>query len=269
MLQAWIGGLLAAALAAPPAQAAFGAALPSPPHPTKAAAKAPAAGKPRPARLKPGDFVWTPELSAKGPMVMFVSLRDQEAYVYRDGVRIGVSTVSTGREGHATPVGVFEVLQKQLMHHSNLYDDAPMPFMQRLTWDGLALHAGHVRGHPASHGCVRMPDGFAKALYGEATRGMTVVIAERALGPQTLETREFVPPLDPPRAPETASRVAALTEEGGGAAVRVDEGDLAGARVFRAALGEPTQGPPTKAVSATDFGVAAIATARDERQARP
>jgi lipoprotein-anchoring transpeptidase ErfK/SrfK len=267
--------MLAAALAAPPALAAFGtvhAVAPAPrPAKTVATAKAPAADKTRPARLKPGEFVWTPDFSPKGPMVMFVSLQDQEAYVYRDGVRIGVSTVSTGREGHETPVGVFEVVQKQLMHRSNLYDDAPMPFMQRLTWDGLALHAGHVRGHPASHGCVRMPDGFAKALYAEATRGMTVVIAQHALGPPTLETQEWLAPLDPPRAAEAASRVAALTDGRAiGGEVRVDDGDLAGARVLRTANRDPADAPPVaKAVSATDFGVAAIATARDAPQARP
>jgi lipoprotein-anchoring transpeptidase ErfK/SrfK len=268
MSHAWIGGLLAAALAAPPAQAAFGPPRPAAPaaHPAKAATSATARVKPRETRLKPGDYVWTPELSVKGPMVMFVSLQDQEAYIYRGGVRIGVSTISSGRRGYETPVGVFEVVQKQLMHHSNLYDDAPMPFMQRLTWDGLALHAGHVRGHPASHGCVRMPDGFAKALYAEATRGMTVVIAERALGPPVLEVRDMLPPLDPPRAPETASQVAALDDEGAALKqVRIDGGDLAGARLLRTATREPAEGPPARAVSAADLGIAAITTAREQR----
>jgi lipoprotein-anchoring transpeptidase ErfK/SrfK len=269
MSHAWIAGLLAAALATPSAAlAAFGPARPAAPaaHPAKAGAPATTRAKPRESRLKPGDYVWTPELSAKGPMVMFVSLHDQEAYVYRDGVRIGVSTISSGRTGYETPVGVFEVVQKQLMHHSNLYDDAPMPFMQRLTWDGLALHAGHVRGHPASHGCVRMPDGFAKALYAEATRGMTVVIAERALGPPVLETRDMLTPLDRPRAPETTSQVAALDDDGATRSqVRIDDGDLAGARVLRTASREPTESPPGRAVSAADLGIAAIATARDQR----
>jgi hypothetical protein len=231
----------------------------------KPASKAPSpkteAAKPHEPRLKPGDFVWTPELSPTGPMVMFVSLQDQVAYIYRAGIRIGVSTVSTGRKGYETPQGVFEVVQKQLMHHSNLYDDAPMPFMQRLTWDGLALHAGHVRGQPASHGCVRMPDGFAKALYAEATRGMTVVIASHALGPPVLETFDFLSPLDRPKAPDAQSRVAMLARDPAAAGeVRIDDGDLAGARVLRAAGREP-DAPAPHAPSALDFAVEAVATA--------
>jgi hypothetical protein len=239
--------------------AAPAAKAPAPARTTPSPKSEPA--KPHEPRLKPGEFVWTPELAGKGPMVMFVSLQDQEAYVYRGGVRIGVSTVSTGRKGYETPQGVFEVVQKQLMHHSNLYDDAPMPFMQRLTWDGLALHAGHVRGHPASHGCVRMPDGFAKALYAEATRGMTVVIASRALGPPTMETTEWIAPLDPPRAPDAESRVAALARDPNASGeVRIDDGDLAGARVLRP-VGRAPDAPAPHAPSALDFAVEAVATA--------
>ncbi|PNS08805.1 L,D-transpeptidase family protein [Solilutibacter silvestris] len=128
--------------------------------------------------LKPGSFSWAPERSPKGPVVLVVSLPEQRMHVYRNGVRIAVTTVSTGIKGRDTPPGSYEILQKQLMHHSNLYDDAPMPFMQRITWDGLALHAGRLPGHPASHGCVRLPRAFAEKLY-EVTRvGARVVISE-------------------------------------------------------------------------------------------
>ena len=112
-----------------------------------------------------------------------VNLDEQRAYVYRDGQRIGTSTVSSGKPGHDTPTGVFGILQKQKLHHSNLYENertgrpAPMPWMQRLTWDGVALHAGHVRAKPASHGCVRLPPAFAKQLYTITRTGGTVVIA--------------------------------------------------------------------------------------------
>src|SRR6201999_814195 len=123
----------------------------------------------RAADLAPGHFVWQPERSPDGAVQIVVSLPQQTVYVFRAGVLIGASSVSTGIAGHDTPTGSFSILAKEKMHHSNLYDDAPMPFMQRLTWDGVALHAGHVTGAPASHGCVRLPEKFAAQLY-EATK---------------------------------------------------------------------------------------------------
>ena len=119
--------------------------------------------------LAPGAFVWRPELAAAGAVEMVVSIPQQRAYVYRGGVLIGVTTVSTGRPGHATPTGSFPILEKRREHYSNLYNNAPMPFMQRLTWDGIALHAGQIPGRPASHGCVRLPLEFARLLFA-ATR---------------------------------------------------------------------------------------------------
>ena len=139
-----------------------------------------------PDALEPGEFEWQPgwDQDKEAGVTVLVSLADQRAYVYRDGQRIGTSTVSTGKPGHDTPTGVFEILQKKKLHHSNLYEDprtgraAPMPWMQRLSWDGVALHAGRVRAKPASHGCVRLPPEFAQQLYGITRRGGTVVIAQ-------------------------------------------------------------------------------------------
>jgi len=131
-----------------------------------------------PLQLMPGEYLWLPELSPKGPVLMLVSLPEQRAYVYRNGVRIGVATVSTGKPGFETPTGVFTILQKKREHYSNLYDDAPMPFMQRLTWSGVALHAGRVPGYPASHGCVRLPAVFAEKFFDVSQHGMTVVIVD-------------------------------------------------------------------------------------------
>ena len=130
--------------------------------------------------LAPGEFQWTPELAPSGPMVIVVSLPEQRAHVYRNGVRIGVSTISSGKPGNETPTGVFTILEKKRMHHSNLYNNAPMPFMQRLTWDGIALHAGRIPGQPASHGCVRLPLAFSEHLFEATEREMTVVIADDA-----------------------------------------------------------------------------------------
>lgn len=138
--------------------------------------------------LKPGEFLWAPAIAPAGPVLMIVSLPVQRAYVYRNGVLIGVTTVSTGMKGRATPTGVFTVLQKKVKHFSNLYDSAPMPYMQRLTWGGIAMHAGHLPGYPASHGCVRMPMGFAKQLYGVTRLGMTVVITDVESVPRVAPT---------------------------------------------------------------------------------
>lgn len=138
-------------------------------------------GKPvlvAPDTLKPGEFIWQPQISPHGPMVLVVSLPQQIAYVYRNGVLIGATTVSTGKKGKETPTGVFTILQKNVDHYSNIYNNAPMPYMQRLTWSGVALHAGKLPGYPASHGCVRMPYDFAKLLYAESSTGITVVVSD-------------------------------------------------------------------------------------------
>jgi hypothetical protein len=131
-----------------------------------------------PATLKPGEFTWNPERSPEGPVVVLVSIPKQWVVVYRNGVQIAASTCSTGRPGHRTPAGVFVVLEKDKTHHSSTYDNAPMPYMERLTWNGVALHAGNLPGYPASHGCVRLPLEFAKLLFGVTTLGTPVVVAD-------------------------------------------------------------------------------------------
>jgi L,D-transpeptidase catalytic domain len=128
-------------------------------------------------KLKPGEWVWKPEIAREGPVLVYVDLTRQRATVYRNGVRIGVSTISSGKEGHETPTGVFTILEKNVIHHSKTYDDALMPFQQRLTWMGVAMHAGNLPGFPASHGCVRLPMEFAKRLFTVTPMGGTVVIA--------------------------------------------------------------------------------------------
>jgi lipoprotein-anchoring transpeptidase ErfK/SrfK len=134
--------------------------------------------------LKPGEFVWQPERSPQGEVEMVVSIPLQRAYVYRGGTLIGVTTVSTGKPGHRTPTGKFDILQKRARHFSNLYNNAPMPFMQRLTWGGIALHAGQIPGRPASHGCVRLPLAFAKNLFGVTSMGGSVHIVDQSPAPQ-------------------------------------------------------------------------------------
>jgi hypothetical protein len=130
--------------------------------------------------LKPGEWVWAPEIAPAGPILIYVDLSAQLATIYRNGVRIGVSTVSSGREGHETPTGVFTILQKDADHRSSLYNNAPMFYMERLTWDGVALHAGGLPGYPESHGCIHLPIAFARLLYRETHLSVTVVVAGNA-----------------------------------------------------------------------------------------
>lgn len=137
-------------------------------------------------RLKPGEYLWWPQLAPSGPIIMMINRTTQRAVLYRNGVPIGVSTISTGRAGHRTPAGSFVILEKQARHFSSIYDSAPMPFMQRLTWGGVALHGGQLPGYPASHGCIRLPLAFARLIYAETRLGMTVVITDATTLPSLM-----------------------------------------------------------------------------------
>jgi len=117
-----------------------------------------------------------PPKQPSGPLILAISIGSQRVTVYDNGTPIVVSAVSTGMAGHPTPMGVFSVIQKQRWHHSNIYSNAPMPYMQRITWSGVALHAGVVPGHPASHGCIRLPERFAVRLWGMTKVGARVII---------------------------------------------------------------------------------------------
>jgi len=144
------------------------------------------------AKLRAGQYVWAPEVAPRGAMLLIVNLATQRAILFRNGVPIGATTISTGRPGYRTPTGVFTILQKHVEHYSSKYDNAPMPYMQRLTWYGVALHAGNLPGYPASHGCIRLPKGFAQLLYRATKVGMTVVITDHAVTPRVAPTPEIV-----------------------------------------------------------------------------
>ena len=134
-------------------------------------------GKPTGA-LKPGEYWWHPEISPQGPLMILVSVPEQTMHVYRNGVLIGRSTVSTGSKGHSTPGGVFSILEKKQTHRSKTYNNAPMPYMQRLTWTGIAMHSGALPGYPASHGCIRLPYDFSQLLFKATEKGGTVVLGD-------------------------------------------------------------------------------------------
>src|SRR5438045_7851249 len=133
--------------------------------------------------LKPGRDVWQPERAPEGPLLIVASVTEQVAYVYRNGIRIARSSVSTGRSGHRTPTGVFTILEKEVHHTSSIYKGAEMPYMERVTWSGIALHAGDLPGYPDSHGCVRLPLEFSKLLFGVTMKGATVIIADEHSAP--------------------------------------------------------------------------------------
>lgn len=131
--------------------------------------------------LKPGEFTWAgndpDEKGSLAALTMVVDLKAQLLHVYRGGDEIALSTVSTGRKGFETPTGVFPILEKDLDHYSDTYDLAPMPFMQRMTWDGIALHGGKVPGYRASHGCIRLPEAFARILFSMTRKGDKVIVS--------------------------------------------------------------------------------------------
>lgn len=160
----------------------------------------------RAAALDTGQYVWEPEAAPDGPLSLVINLTQQRMLVYRGGVPIAASTISSGSEGRETPTGVFGILQKEVTHRSGTYDNAPMPFMQRITEKGVAMHGGNLPGYSASHGCIRLPLAFARLLYGVTDVGTPVTIIDEAeLAEQARVAAEYQDALD-----EVARRKAEL-----------------------------------------------------------
>lgn len=127
--------------------------------------------------VEPGEYLWRDDASEiGGDQRLVISLGDQLAYLYRGTDLIAVASISSGREGHETPNGVFQILGKEAMHHSKKYNDAAMPYTQWITDYGVGLHAGPNPGHAASHGCIRLPTGFAKKLFTVTDVGTPVLV---------------------------------------------------------------------------------------------
>ncbi|HEV7234523.1 MAG TPA: L,D-transpeptidase family protein [Sphingorhabdus sp.] len=162
------------------------------PKPKVATRKGPVDG------LKPGQFVWEKHDAYVGPLKIVAVLDIQRLYVFQNDKLIGFSTISAGKKGKETPTGYFNILQKNIDHKSNLYSNAPMPFMQRLTWDGIAIHGGHIPGYPASHGCIRLPHAFAKALFDVTQMEQEVVVLQNFATPVKRPEPKPVPVIDPP-----------------------------------------------------------------------
>jgi len=128
--------------------------------------------------LNHGDYVWDDAGVPDGPVVITVDLKAQTLSVFRDGYEIGVSVILYGADDKPSPLGVYPILQKNIDHYSNLYDNAPMPYMLRLTWDGVAVHGSDVQYGEATHGCIGVPTPFAKKLFGQAKMGDIVIITD-------------------------------------------------------------------------------------------
>jgi len=146
----------------------------------------------------------------KGPVQIFVSINQQKLHVYSDGAHVADTSVATGVPSLPTPLGVFSVIQKQVFHRSNIYSNAPMPFMQRITWSGVALHEGESIGHQASHGCIRMPRDFAMRLYKLTRIGARVIVARGELKPAEFADPHLFVHKDKAPAPTAAAPVPAV-----------------------------------------------------------
>jgi L,D-transpeptidase-like protein len=155
----------------------------------------------------------------KGPLQIIVSIADQRISLYDNGTLIARSSVSTGVERHPTPLGVFSVISRHKWHESNIYSGAPMPYMQRITWSGIALHAGELPGYPASHGCIRLKEDFAIRLWHLTRRGTRVIIAPEDVSPLEISHPRLVA-----RKPQVASAAA----EGGTATLASNDSASAG-----------------------------------------
>jgi hypothetical protein len=147
-----------------------------------------------------------PKETAKpvGPIVIAISIEKQQLKLYDQNGLFAETPVSTGMRGHSTPMGVFSIIQKNKYHRSNIYSGAPMPYMQRITWSGFAMHAGVLPGYPASHGCIRMPMNFAMRMWGWTRMGARVIVTPGEVSPA-----DFSHPLLVARKPETKPVAAA------------------------------------------------------------
>src|SRR5580704_12495577 len=168
--------------------------------------------------------------AAGDPVMAIVSLHSQRVTIYDADGWILQAPVSSGQKGRETPAGVFSVLEKEEAHYSNLYDDAFMPHMQRITWSGIALHGGPLPGYPASHGCVRMPYGFAESLFDKTQLGMRVIIAPGGAAPVEIAHPSLFSPT-----PDAGAHADALAAEAAAAARKADEARLAASTAAREA----------------------------------
>jgi lipoprotein-anchoring transpeptidase ErfK/SrfK len=190
----------------------------------------------------------------KGPLQIVVSIANQHVTLYSNGVRVSQTPVSTGVPGRPTPTGVFSIIQKDRFHHSNLYSNAPMPFMERITWSGVALHEGPLPGYPASHGCIRMTHEFAARLWTIAKLGVRVIVAHNEVVPVDFaDPRLFAPkakPAEPPVASDSPDKHAESASPVHVAEAATMRSDTPATAAARATTGATTTAPRSPSSSA-------------------
>lgn len=229
------------------------------PEPVRAARPQPEplAAVPKPQAPPPPAMIEPPAVQSalQSGTLIVISKKTQQMFVFQDGALWGTSRISTGKRHHATPSGVFPIIEKQRFHRSNIYSGAPMPFMQRLTWEGIALHAGYVPGYPASHGCVRVPAEFARALYKLTRASATTVVIGDAPLQSDAEARDYAltaqlpvrsalappPPPPPPAPPWPSLRIVETPAPGPAPAPALASSAPAPASALPPATGETVQ----------------------------
>jgi hypothetical protein len=197
-----------------------------------------------------------PEDPPKGPLQIIISIADQRVSLFDNGTLIARSSVSTGTQGHPTPLGVFSVISKQRWHRSNIYSSAPMPYMQRITWSGIALHAGVVPGHPASHGCIRLKNDFAIRLWHLTKRGTRVIIAHDDVQPVEITNPHLFKPKAVSGSPEFQAATVAGTSISTAAATHgslVSKAETPEATSLQVPSSAPAEGAPRKMVPISVF----------------
>jgi hypothetical protein len=197
-----------------------------------------------------------PEDAPKGPLQIIISIADQRVSLFDNGALIARSPVSTGTQAHPTPLGVFSVISKQRWHRSNIYSAAPMPYMQRITWSGIALHAGVVPGHPASHGCIRLKNDFAIRLWHLTKRGTRVIIAHDDVQPVEITNPHLFKPKAVSGSPEFQAATVAGKSISTAAATHgslVSKAETPEATSLQAPSSAPAEGAPRKMVPISVF----------------
>jgi len=210
----------------------------------------------KPRHHQAGKKVEAPEKeSAKpqGPLIIAISIEKQTVKIYDDNGFFAEAPVSTGMKGHPTPMGVFSIIQKHKLHHSNIYSNAPMPYMQRITWSGVAMHAGVLPGYPASHGCIRMPMAFAVKMWNWTRMGARVVVTPGEITPSSfshplLVAQKVVPQPAAPE-PQADTPPAAKSDKASDAGI-ADKPAISGASLeLRSTVGHGTGATPEQSAS--------------------
>jgi lipoprotein-anchoring transpeptidase ErfK/SrfK len=179
----------------------------------------------------------------KGPLQLMVNIGTQKVTLYSNGVRVAQGPVSTGMPGHPTPMGVFSIIEKDRYHHSNIYSGAPMPFMERITWSGVALHEGVLPGHPASHGCIRTSHDFAQRLWPLTKLGVRFIVARAEVVPVEFEHPKLFGPKQKPKEPQIAMNA---TDGAGSQQIRFAQAVIDPNASERAIDSAPIPGPATR-----------------------